>query len=887
MIVAVDGPAGAGKSTLARGLAARLGLAHLDTGLLYRAVAARLLARGAGPDDAAAAAAEAKALESDPDPGALDAPGLRDEAVGAAASRVAAQPAVRRALLAWQRRFAQDPPGGAGAVLDGRDIGTVVLPDAPVKIFLTAAPEARAERRRAELRARGAESMMSTVLRDLTERDERDRARAAAPLKPAPDALLLDTTNLDARAALAAALEYAMARGRPRRQGANERMSEIPATGRPEAAPDESFAALFEESARRTDKLEGSVVEGRVIAVDNDMAVIDVGLKAEGRVPLKEFAAAGESPSLSIGDTVEVFLERIENRRGEAVLSRERARREEAWVVLEKAFGSKDRVEGTIFGRVKGGFTVDLGGAVAFLPGSQVDVRPVRDITPLLNTKQPFEILKMDRRRGNIVVSRRVVMEETRAEARAELIASLREGQVLEGVVKNITDYGAFVDLGEVDGLLHVTDMAWRRVNHPSEVLSIGQTVKVQVIRFNVETQRISLGMKQLEADPWDGVELKYPARAKFRGRVTNITDYGAFVELEPGVEGLVHVSEMSWTKKNVHPGKIVSTSQEVEVMVLDVDPHKRRVSLGLKQCIVNPWEAFAETYSAGAEVEGDVRNIADFGLFVGLEGGIDGLVHQNDLDWRLPGEEAIKSYRKGQRIMAKVLDIDIEKERIALGVKQLGSDPFASATAGVRRGARVTGIVTAIAEAGVEVTVNEGATGFIRRAELARDRSDQRPDRYSVGDRIDARIVQIDNAGRKLGLSVKALEIAEEKQAMAEYGSSDSGASLGDILGAAIKAKAEADDAKAARSPEGAETDSPEGAETDSSEDSVADSPEGAGADSSEDAAAPEDAKTESPEGAAAEEAKAESPEEAKPPEGAKAPPPPRDAAPESGGPA
>ena len=894
MIVAVDGPAGAGKSTLARGLAARLGLAHLDTGLLYRAVAARLLARGAGPDDAAAAAAEAAALESDPDPGALDAPGLRGEAVGAAASRVAAQPAVRRALLAWQRRFAQDPPGGAGAVLDGRDIGTVVLPDAPVKIFLTAAPEARAERRRAELRARGAESMMSTVLQDLTERDERDRARAAAPLKPAPDALLLDTTNLDARAALAAALEYAMARGRPRRQGANERMSEIPATGRPEAAPDESFAALFEESARRTDKLEGSVVEGRVIAVDNDMAVIDVGLKAEGRVPLKEFAAAGESPSLSIGDTVEVFLERIENRRGEAVLSRERARREEAWVVLEKAFGSKDRVEGTIFGRVKGGFTVDLGGAVAFLPGSQVDVRPVRDITPLLNTKQPFEILKMDRRRGNIVVSRRVVMEETRAEARAELIASLREGQVLEGVVKNITDYGAFVDLGEVDGLLHVTDMAWRRVNHPSEVLSIGQTVKVQVIRFNVETQRISLGMKQLEADPWDGVELKYPARAKFRGRVTNITDYGAFVELEPGVEGLVHVSEMSWTKKNVHPGKIVSTSQEVEVMVLDVDPHKRRVSLGLKQCIVNPWEAFAETYSAGAEVEGDVRNIADFGLFVGLEGGIDGLVHQNDLDWRLPGEEAIKSYRKGQRITAKVLDIDIEKERIALGVKQLGSDPFASATAGVRRGARVTGIVTAIAEAGVEVTVNEGATGFIRRAELARDRSDQRPDRYSVGDRIDARIVQIDNAGRKLGLSVKALEIAEEKQAMAEYGSSDSGASLGDILGAAIKAKAEADDAKAARSPEGAETDSPEGAETDSpegaetdsSEDSVADSPEGAGADSSEDAAAPEDAKTESPEGAAAEEAKAESPEEAKPPEGAKAPPP-RDAAPEAGGPA
>ena len=868
MIVAVDGPAGAGKSTLARGLAARLGLAHLDTGLLYRAVAARLLARGADPEDAAAAEEEARALESELEPGALDAPGLRGEAVGAAASRVAAHPAVRRALLAWQRRFARDPPGGAGAVLDGRDIGTVVLPGAAVKIFLTAAPAARAARRRDELRARGGGVTMAAVLRDLTERDERDRARAAAPLKPAPDALLLDTTNLDAQAALAAAVEYAMARRRPRRQGANERMSEIPATGRPEAAPDENFAALFEESVRRTDKLEGSVVEGRVIAVDNDMAVIDVGLKAEGRVPLKEFAAAGESPSLSVGDSVEVFLERIENRRGEAVLSRERARREEAWVVLEKAFGSEERVEGTIFGRVKGGFTVDLGGAVAFLPGSQVDVRPVRDITPLLNTRQPFQILKMDRRRGNIVVSRRVVMEETRAEARAELIASLSEGQVLEGVVKNITDYGAFVDLGEVDGLLHVTDMAWRRVNHPSEVLSIGQTVKVQVIRFNVETQRISLGMKQLEADPWDGVELKYPARAKFRGRVTNITDYGAFVELEPGVEGLVHVSEMSWTKKNVHPGKIVSTSQEVEVMVLDVDPHKRRVSLGLKQCIVNPWEAFAENYSAGAEVEGDVRNIAEFGLFVGLEGGIDGLVHLTDLDWRLPGEEAIKKYRKGQRIQAKVLDIDIEKERIGLGVKQLGSDPFASATAGVRRGARVTGVVSAVTEGGVEVTVNDGATGFIRRAELARDRADQRPDRYAVGDKVDARIVQIDNAGRKLGLSVKALEIAEEKQAMAEYGSSDSGASLGDILGAAIKAKAEADDARAAGSPEDAKAPEeaqaapPEEAKTEPPDDAKTDAPEEAPAEPSEDAQAapPEEAKTEPPDDAGA-----KPPEEAK----------------------
>ena len=569
-------------------------------------------------------------------------------------------------------------------------------------------------------------------------------------------------------------------------------MTAIPATGQPASGSDESFAALFEESVRQSRKQEGSVVEGRVIALENDMAVIDVGLKAEGRVPLREFAAPGESADLSVGDTVEVFLERIENRRGEAVLSRERARREEAWVALEKAFGGDSRVEGTIFGRVKGGFTVDLNGAVAFLPGSQVDVRPVRDITPLLNTKQPFQILKMDRRRGNIVVSRRAVMEETRAEARAELVASLKEGQVLDGVVKNITDYGAFVDLGEVDGLLHVTDIAWRRVNNPRDVLDIGQQVKVQVIRFNVETQRISLGMKQLQADPWDGVELKYPPRAKFRGRVTNITDYGAFVELEPGVEGLVHVSEMSWTKKNVHPGKIVSTSQEVEIMVLDVDPNKRRVSLGLKQCIVNPWEAFAERYKVGAPVEGDVRNITEFGLFVGLEGGIDGLVHLSDLDWDRPGEEAIKDYRKGRHVQAVVLDVDVERERIGLGVKQLSRDPFAAATLGVERGSAVTCVVSAIADNGVEVTVGGGATGFIRKSDLARDRADQRPDRYAVGDKVDARVTQLDHANRRLTLSIKALEIAEEKQAMAEYGSSDSGASLGDILGAAFRAKAE-----------------------------------------------------------------------------------------------
>jgi len=554
----------------------------------------------------------------------------------------------------------------------------------------------------------------------------------------------------------------------------------------------ENFEALFNESIENSEKLEGSVVEGTVIAVDNDTAVIDVGLKSEGRVPLKEFSSAGENADLSIGDKVEVFLERIENRRGEAVLSRERARREEAWVVLEAAFEGTNRVEGIIFGRVKGGFTVDLGGAVAFLPGSQVDVRPVRDITPLLNTKQPFQILKMDRRRGNIVVSRRAVMEETRAEARAELVASLSEGQILEGVVKNITDYGAFVDLGEVDGLLHVTDIAWRRVNHPSEVLNIGQTVKVQVIRFNAETQRISLGMKQLEADPWEGVELKYPVGTKFKGRVTNITDYGAFVELEPGVEGLVHVSEMSWTKKNVHPGKIVSTSQEVEVMVLDVDPQKRRISLGLKQTVGNPWEVFAEQYTAGTEIEGEIKNITEFGVFVGLSGDIDGLVHLSDLDWNRTGEEALKDYRKGETVKAKVLDVDVEKERISLGIKQLSDDPFASATAEIKRGSVITGVVTSVLDSGLELTINDGAVGFVRKAELARDRSDQRPDRFAVGDKVDAKVTQIDPSSRRLTLSLKALEIAEEKKAMADYGSSDSGASLGDILGAAMRAKAE-----------------------------------------------------------------------------------------------
>jgi len=570
-------------------------------------------------------------------------------------------------------------------------------------------------------------------------------------------------------------------------------MNEVSPEGHGPDRIDEDFATLFEESMRGSEKLEGTVIEGTVIAIENDTAVIDVGLKAEGRVSLKEFSTPGTDSNINVGDKVEVFLDRMENRNGEAAISRERARREEAWVELEGAFGDSKRVEGTIFGRVKGGFTVDLGGAVAFLPQSQVDVRPIRDIGPLMGNKQPFQILKMDRRRGNIVVSRRAVMEESRAEARAELLKGLKEGQVLDGIVKNITDYGAFVDLGEVDGLLHVTDIAWRRVNHPSEAVSIGQAVKVQVIRFNLETERISLGMKQLESDPWDGVLVKYPVKGKFTGRVSNITDYGAFVELEPGVEGLVHVSEMSWTKKNIHPGKIVSTSEQLEIMVLDVDLEKRRISLGLKQCEANPWEVVGEVNPVGAIIEGEIKNVTEFGLFVGLNGDIDGLIHLSDLSWDKPGEEAVIAYKKGDKVKAKVLELDIQKERVSLGVKQLTEDPFANAARELKKGQTVTCLVSAVLDSGIEVKINDTMTGKIRSSDLARERGEQRPNRFSVGDKVDAKITQVDQAGRKFTLSVKALEIEEEKRAMAEYGSTASGASLGEILGAAISEKEEA----------------------------------------------------------------------------------------------
>ncbi len=550
----------------------------------------------------------------------------------------------------------------------------------------------------------------------------------------------------------------------------------------------DDFASLLDESLGLNASFDGSVVTGKVIRLTEEFAIVDVGLKSEGRVALKEFGAPGSNVEVKPGDLIELFVERYEDRDGTIVLSREKARREEAWTNLEKAFEQTQRVNGTIYGRVKGGFTVDLGGAVAFLPGSQVDIRPVRDVGPLMGTPQPFQILKMDRARGNIVVSRRAVLEETRAEQRSELIQGLKEGMILDGVVKNITDYGAFVDLGGVDGLLHVTDIAWRRINHPSEALQIGQQVKVQVIRFNAETQRISLGMKQLEADPWEGVTAKYPPGAKYTGRVTNITDYGAFVELEPGVEGLVHVSEMSWTKKNVHPGKIVATSQEVEVMVLDVDSSKRRISLGLKQVQRNPWEQFIDEHPVGSTVEGEIRNITEFGLFIGIGVDVDGMIHMSDLSWDDPGELAMTKYEKGQVVKAKVLDVDVEKERISLGIKQLQDDPAATVLDRVHKGDIVTCVVTAVQANGIEVKVDEVLTGFIRRAELARDKGDQRPERFAIGEKVDARITGVDRAARKLQLTIKGKEIEEDKQAIAEYGTSDSGASLGDILGAAIR---------------------------------------------------------------------------------------------------
>ena len=545
----------------------------------------------------------------------------------------------------------------------------------------------------------------------------------------------------------------------------------------------ENFADLLNEQFGDNGIL-GTVVKGTIIKVSPDFVTVDVGLKSEGNIPLREF---GTNPELKAGDVVEVLVDRYEDRDGNIVLSREKARREEVWADLEKSMNAGERVNGVIFGRVKGGFTVDLNGAIAFLPGSQIDIRPIRDITPLMGISQPFQILKMDKVRGNIVVSRRVVLEETRAEARAELIDGIKEGAILDGVVKNITDYGAFIDLGGVDGLLHVTDISWKRINHPAEVLTVGQNVKVQVIRFNEDNQRISLGMKQLENDPWQAVADKYNVGEVYTGKVTNITDYGAFVELEDGIEGLVHVSEMSWTRKNVHPGKIVSTSEEVQVKILEVDPEKRRISLGIKQCMANPWAAYIEEHPVGSVITGKIKNITEFGLFVGLTDEIDGMIHLSDISWDKSGEEAVKDYSKGQEIEAKIIDVDVEKERISLGIKQLSEDTVSEAFSGLKKGDVVKAVVKATEDKGIIVEVN-GLSTLIKKADLSKDKAGQNPDNFKEGDEVEAKVTSLDKKNGKFGLSIKALEVEEEKKVLEEYSNTSSGSSLGDALGEALK---------------------------------------------------------------------------------------------------
>ncbi len=569
----------------------------------------------------------------------------------------------------------------------------------------------------------------------------------------------------------------------------------------------ENFADMFE--GQYADSIqEGSVVKGTIVSIEKDAVLIDVGLKSEGRVQMKEFATAGVMPELAIGDEYEVYVERFEDRHGEVVLSREKALREESWGKLEEIWKKNERIEGVIFSRVKGGFTVDIQGAVAFLPGSQVDVRPIKDVTPLMHVPQPFQILKMDRKRGNIVVSRRAVLEESRTEARDALLDNIREGQVLDGIVKNITDYGAFIDMGGVDGLLHVTDISWKRINHPSEVFSIGDAIKVKVTKFDEKTKRISLGMKQLEPNPWEGISGQFQQGTRFNGKVTNITDYGAFVELEGGIEGLVHVSEMSWTKKNIHPSKIVNVGDEVDVIVLDVEPEKHRISLGMKQCMDNPWASFAASFPEGTLITGKVRNITDFGLFVGLDQDIDGLVHHSDISWEQTGEEAIKAYKKGDDVTAKVLVVDAEKERISLGIKQLTQAPAGAiktpgsnapaeggSSASAKKNQVVTCKVTVVEKDGIEVSFgDDNAKAYIKRAELSRDRQDQRPERFAVGDRVDAKLLSVDKKTNKMALSIKALEMDVHKKAIEDYGSSDSGASLGAILGAALQEAGQAD---------------------------------------------------------------------------------------------
>ena len=541
------------------------------------------------------------------------------------------------------------------------------------------------------------------------------------------------------------------------------------------------FFKLLEESFKKSSKLEGFVKKGKVVAVENDSIIVDVGLKSEGIVPLRELDPT-KSKEIKAGDDIEVFVERFEGRSGNAILSYEKAQREDAWEILSKSFENKEVVTGIIKGKIRGGFSVELSKTLAFLPGSQLDVRPI-DVESIMNKPQTFQIIKMDKKRNNIVVSRRSVIEGNRQVERGLLLSKIKEGDILEGMVKNLTDYGAFVDLGGMDGLIHVTDISWQRIEHPSEILSLGKKIKVKIIKFDQEQQKISLGLKQLQPDPWDKLIGKYVENNKYTGKVTKVTDYGAFVELEPGIEGLIHISEMTWSKSNIHPGKIVSNSQDIEIIILDIDKEKRRIGLGLKQCQENPWKKFSETYPKNTEIEGTIKHIAEFGLFIGLPTNVDGMVHLSDLDWEQAGEEAIKKYKKGDKVKAKIIDIDPESQKISLGIKQLVKNPLKSSFKDIKIGDTITCNITKLEEDGIHINTANKLQGYIEKLDLSQEKSEQRVDRFAVGERVDAVITKIDQENSQLILSIKAREVGEEKKAAAKFGSSDSGASLSNIL--------------------------------------------------------------------------------------------------------
>lgn len=552
----------------------------------------------------------------------------------------------------------------------------------------------------------------------------------------------------------------------------------------------ENFAELFEESLKEVETRPGSIVKGTIVAIEKDLILVDAGLKSESAIPAEQFRNAEGELEVSVGDVVDVALDAVEDGFGETILSREKAKRYEAWLVLEKAHEDNATVIGIISGKVKGGFTVDLGGVRAFLPGSLVDVRPVRETTHLENKDLEFKVIKLDQKRNNVVVSRRAVIEKENSAEREELLENLQEGQEVQGIVKNLTDYGAFVDLGGVDGLLHITDMAWKRVKHPSEIVNVGDEITVKVLKFDRERTRVSLGLKQLGEDPWADIANRYPEGHRLTGRVANLTDYGCFVEIEEGVEGLVHVSEMDWTNKNVHPSKVVNLDDTVEVMVLEIDEERRRISLGLKQCKPNPWEEFAKNHNKGEQVTGKIKSITDFGIFIGLDGGIDGLVHLSDISWNATGEEAVRDYKKGEEVTAVVMQVDAERERISLGIKQLEEDPFNNYLAANKKGAIVTGTVTEVDAKGAKVELAESVEGYVRAADISRDRVEDASTELSVGDSIEARFMGVDRKNRTLSLSIRAKDEVEEKEAVESVNKQqDSGSGLNSAMAEAFKA--------------------------------------------------------------------------------------------------